>query len=381
MILDLMLPGRDGADVLAEVREARPQLPVIVLTARTEIRQQGRGARPGRHRLRHQAVLVRGAHGARVRAHLRDRDEASSTRLELGDLRMDLVGRRVERAGVQIRLTTTEFDLLAFFMRHPGQVLTRSELLRAVWGYPDDVDSGVVGRLRRIPAAKARRRRGTRADRDDQVGGVSPSGRCLSARAQAPRDGHPHPAHDRDRGHRPRGPGGHVLRRLPAHRLRPSRPGRSRPERGRRRARSARWNTLTEASRRRDLPARAALHQLAADLRAVFGALRREGRRRPPRDQRARAPGRRARSPARTSSRGERGGAPVAGDPRGPRRLLDDRTRRGRERPAAHPAAVHRRSRGGPDHGRAAAVIRRGRPVGRGPGLPRGRLRRARWRR
>jgi two-component system, OmpR family, response regulator len=144
MILDLMLPGRDGADVLAEVKEARPQLPVIVLTARTEIHSKV-------------AVLDLGATDyvtkpfsfeeltARVRAHLRDRDEASSTRLELGDLRVDLVGRRVERAGVQIRLTTTEFDLLAFFMRHPGQVLTKSELLRAVWGYPDDVDSGVVG--------------------------------------------------------------------------------------------------------------------------------------------------------------------------------------------------------------------------------------------
>jgi DNA-binding response OmpR family regulator len=58
---------------------------------------------------------------------------------------MDLVGRRVERAGIPVRLTTTEFDLLAFFMRHPGQVLTRAELLRAVWGYPDDVDSSVVG--------------------------------------------------------------------------------------------------------------------------------------------------------------------------------------------------------------------------------------------
>jgi DNA-binding response OmpR family regulator len=90
---------------------------------------------------------------ARVRAHLRDRDEASSTRLELGDIRVDLVGRRVERAGVPIRLTTTEFDLLAFFMRHPGQVLTRGELLRAVWGFPRDVDSSVVnvyvGYLRR----------------------------------------------------------------------------------------------------------------------------------------------------------------------------------------------------------------------------------------
>jgi len=144
MILDLMLPGRDGAEVLAEVREARPQLPVIVLTARAEVDTKI-------------ATLDLGATdyvtkpfsfeelAARVRAHLRDRDEASSTRLELGDLRVDLVGRRVERAGVGIRLTTTEFDLLAFFMRHPGQVLTRGELLRAVWGYPDDVDSSVVG--------------------------------------------------------------------------------------------------------------------------------------------------------------------------------------------------------------------------------------------
>ncbi len=98
MILDLMLPGRDGTDVLAEVREARPQLPVIVLTARTETDSKVE-------------VLDLGATdyvtkpfsfselAARVRAHLRDRDEASSTRLELGDIRMDLVGRRVERAG------------------------------------------------------------------------------------------------------------------------------------------------------------------------------------------------------------------------------------------------------------------------------------------
>jgi DNA-binding response OmpR family regulator len=144
MILDLMLPGRDGADVLAEVRGARPQLPVIVLTARTEIDSKV-------------AVLDLGATdyvtkpfsfeelAARVRAHLRDRDEASSTRIEVGDLRLDLVGRRVERAGIPIRLTTTEFDLLAFLMRHPGQVITRGELLRAVWGYPEDVDSAVVG--------------------------------------------------------------------------------------------------------------------------------------------------------------------------------------------------------------------------------------------
>ncbi len=152
VILDLMLPGRDGADVLADVRRARPQLPVIVLTARAETDSKV-------------ALLDLGATdyvtkpfafeelAARVRAHLRDRDEASSARLEVGDIRMDLVGRRVERAGVPIRLTTTEFGLLAFFMRHPGQVLERTELLQAVWGYPPDADTSVVsvyvGYLRR----------------------------------------------------------------------------------------------------------------------------------------------------------------------------------------------------------------------------------------
>jgi DNA-binding response OmpR family regulator len=143
LILDLMLPGRDGADALAEVRRARPQLPVIVLTARAEIDSKV-------------ALLDLGATdyitkpfsfeelAARVRAHLRDRDEASSARLEVGDIRMDLVGRKVERAGEPIRLTPTEFGLLAFFMRHPGQVIARKELLQAVWGYPSDAQTSVV---------------------------------------------------------------------------------------------------------------------------------------------------------------------------------------------------------------------------------------------
>lgn len=152
VVLDLMLPGRDGADVLADIRRAGSQVPVIVLTARTEIETKV-------------SLLDLGANdyvtkpfsfeelAARVRAHLRDRDEASTARLEVGDIRMDLVRRRVERNGVSIRLTATEFALLASFMRHPGQVLTRKELLQAVWGYPPEANSSVVsvyvGYLRR----------------------------------------------------------------------------------------------------------------------------------------------------------------------------------------------------------------------------------------
>lgn len=144
VILDLMLPGRDGADVLADIRSARPQLPVIVLTARGETEDKV-------------ALLDLGATdyitkpfsfdelAARVRAHLRDHDEASSTLLVVDDIRIDMVSRKVERDGVQIRLSATEFSLLAYFMRHPGQVLRREDILGAVWGYPHDVETSVVG--------------------------------------------------------------------------------------------------------------------------------------------------------------------------------------------------------------------------------------------
>lgn len=143
MILDLMLPGRPGHEVLAEVRKAKPQLPVIVLSARGEpddkVDLLEAGATDYVTKPFSFEELV-----ARVRAHLRDRDEASSARLVVGDIRLDLVGRRVERAGSAIRLSTTEFNLLAYLMRHPGQALSRKELLQVVWGYPEDADTSVV---------------------------------------------------------------------------------------------------------------------------------------------------------------------------------------------------------------------------------------------
>jgi DNA-binding response OmpR family regulator len=144
VILDLMLPGRDGFEVLTGIRGAKPQLPVIVLTARDQTDDKVEG-------------LDRGATDyvtkpfsldelmARVRAHLRDRDEGSTARLEAAGIRMDLISRKVERGGVPIRLSATEFTLLAYFMRHPDQVLSRQELLRAVWGYEHDPKTNVVG--------------------------------------------------------------------------------------------------------------------------------------------------------------------------------------------------------------------------------------------
>lgn len=144
VILDLMLPRRDGFEVLAGIRGTRPHLPVIVLTARGEAESKVAG-------------LDRGATdyvtkpfsfdelAARVRAHLRDRDEASSARLQAGDIRLDLISRKVERDGVPVQLSATEFDLLAYLVRHAGQVRSRKDILRAVWGYDHDPETSVVG--------------------------------------------------------------------------------------------------------------------------------------------------------------------------------------------------------------------------------------------
>jgi DNA-binding response OmpR family regulator len=144
VILDLMLPCRDGFEVLAGIRKARPQLPVIVLTARGETEDKVAGFDRGATDYMTKPFSFDEL-AARVRAHLRDRDEGSSTRLQAGDIRLDLVSRKVERGSIPIRLSPTEFRLLAYFMRHPGQVLARKEILRAVWGYQHDAETSVVG--------------------------------------------------------------------------------------------------------------------------------------------------------------------------------------------------------------------------------------------
>ena len=75
---------------------------------------------------------------ARVRAHLRRPAQSSADVLEAGDLRLNLTTRKVERAGAEVELTAREFALLAYLMRHPGQVLSRTQILNAVWGYDHD---------------------------------------------------------------------------------------------------------------------------------------------------------------------------------------------------------------------------------------------------
>jgi DNA-binding response OmpR family regulator len=152
VLLDLTLPGKDGLEVLDAIRARTPDLPVIVLTARTAVEQRVEG-------------LDRGANDyvtkpfsfeellARVRAQLRSPGQRESSVLEAADIRMDLRTRRVERDGHEVKLTAREFEVLAYLMRHPDQVLSREQILNAVWGFDFDPGTKVlevyVGYLRR----------------------------------------------------------------------------------------------------------------------------------------------------------------------------------------------------------------------------------------
>jgi DNA-binding response OmpR family regulator len=152
IVLDLMLPGRPGLEILKAVRRARPTVPVVVLTARAEIEDRIAGLDAGAvdYLVKPFSVaeLV-----ARVRAHLRVVAQASASTLRAEDIEVDLLTRKVHRSGRSVTLSTTEFELLVYLLRHHGQVLSREQILGAVWGYEHDPETNVVdvyvGYLRR----------------------------------------------------------------------------------------------------------------------------------------------------------------------------------------------------------------------------------------
>ena len=152
VVLDLMLPGRDGLDVLDEIRAARPQLPVIVLTALGETEDRIRGLDAGASDYVIKPFSV-GELAARIRAQLRSLESAQSTRLTAGKVELDLISRKVSVAGTQVHLSATEFQLLAYFIQNTGRVLSREQILRAIWGYEHDPGTNsvevYVGYLRR----------------------------------------------------------------------------------------------------------------------------------------------------------------------------------------------------------------------------------------
>ena len=152
VVLDLMLPRRGGLEVLASLRRATPNVPVIVLTARGEIEDRVGGLEAGAadYLLKpfSMAELV-----ARIRAQLRVVAQVSARSLAAEDIEVDLMTRRVRRGERQAALSSTEFELLVFLLRHHGHVVSREQILSAVWGYEHDPATNVVdvyvGYLRR----------------------------------------------------------------------------------------------------------------------------------------------------------------------------------------------------------------------------------------
>jgi DNA-binding response OmpR family regulator len=152
VVLDLMLPGRDGLSVLGSIRESKPTLPVIVLTARDAVEDKVAGLDGGATDYVTKPFSFDEL-TARIRAHLRDpAQQREATVLDAAGIHVDLLSREVT-LGKEAR----EFDLLVYFMRHADEVLSREQILSAVWGYDFDPGTNVVevyvGYLRRKLAA------------------------------------------------------------------------------------------------------------------------------------------------------------------------------------------------------------------------------------
>jgi DNA-binding response OmpR family regulator len=154
VVLDWMLPGRDGIEILKKVRGRGNQTPVLLLTARDAVEDRVLGLDSGAD----DYVVKPFAFAellARIRVLLRRAGGTETTRKQLGDLALDVEKRRVTRAGQEIMLTPREFDLLAYLFRHHEQTVTRRMLALDVWREPhratplDNVIDVHVAHLRR----------------------------------------------------------------------------------------------------------------------------------------------------------------------------------------------------------------------------------------
>jgi two-component system copper resistance phosphate regulon response regulator CusR len=152
LILDIGLPDRDGFDVLRELRTRNKSLPVIILTARDAVPQRVQGLEGGADDYMTKPFSFEELL-ARVRVRLRGEHAPEPTTLSAGRATLDLRTRRVLVDEQDIELTAREFVLAEMFFRHPGQVLSREQLLSHVWGYDYDPGSNIVdvyvGYLRR----------------------------------------------------------------------------------------------------------------------------------------------------------------------------------------------------------------------------------------
>ena len=143
VLLDIMLPQLDGHRVLERIRLRRSELPILMLTARDDLRNKVNALDAGADDYLTKPFDLEELL-ARIRALTRRADQPRASRIEAGDLKVDLRSRRVWRGDKTVDLSSREFALLEYFMSHPGQVLSRQQILSAIWDFAFDPGSNVV---------------------------------------------------------------------------------------------------------------------------------------------------------------------------------------------------------------------------------------------
>ena len=144
LVVDRMLPKLDGLSLIEKVRKEKPDIPILILSALGEVDERVKGLKFGAD-----DYLAKPFSFSELLARLealsrRNQPEASTSLLELGDLKLDLLSRKVEREGKVIDLQPREYKLLEFLLRRPNQVVTRTMLLEGVWEYHFDPQTNVI---------------------------------------------------------------------------------------------------------------------------------------------------------------------------------------------------------------------------------------------
>ncbi len=143
IVLDIMVPGRDGLSILRQLREQKNSVPVLLLTARGSLNERVEGLNFGADDYLAKPFYTEELI-ARLHAILRRRSGQELSLLEAGDLRVNLLTREVKRGGEMIELTAREFALLTYLMRSSGRVLTRTQICEHVWNYHHDPGTNLV---------------------------------------------------------------------------------------------------------------------------------------------------------------------------------------------------------------------------------------------
>lgn len=156
VLMDWWLPGMDGLSLLKRYRQSGEEAPVLFLTARDDVADRVMGLDCGANDYLCKPFAFEELL-ARIRVLLRQKSSSASSHLSHGDIRLDLVTRKAERAGCRLDLTAKEEALLLFFLRHPGEVLSRARIYEQVWdemydGTSNTLEVHIVGLRKRLEA-------------------------------------------------------------------------------------------------------------------------------------------------------------------------------------------------------------------------------------